>query len=109
MTCEEYEIRIGKLLDDELSPTDSAGVFSHLAICQDCRRWFHANLRLSAELSKQTIRPEGTEHLIRTAELAPHPLRIALPRGPRPSSLALFTVLVLLVGVIFSASVYTLP
>jgi hypothetical protein len=32
-----------------------------------------------------------------------------LPRGPRPSSLALFTVLVLLVGVIFSASVYTLP
>ncbi|HAL55127.1 MAG TPA: hypothetical protein DCP63_01290 [Bacteroidetes bacterium] len=50
MKCEEHELRISKLADNELADHVTPELFTHLAGCSDCRTFFRFTLRLRFDL-----------------------------------------------------------
>lgn len=52
MSCEEYKQMASRLIDGEVSPGASAGIFAHLASCEECRRFFHQVQELHGSLQR---------------------------------------------------------
>lgn len=113
MTCELYQMQIGRLLENELRGEESSAVFAHLADCSVCRDFFHASLQVRAELKNaETITaPDELDDHMRAAGLIPKEqptsrrisiwdLRIAFPL-PAAASIALL----LIIGSLFVAPV----
>ena len=71
MTCEEYQARISRLLDGELSSEQSPEVFTHLGTCRECRSFYHRlqNLNASLEQVRQVGIPPSAS-----------PLRLVFPK-----------------------------
>ena len=57
MSCEEYEQMASRLIDGEISPGASAGIFAHLASCEECRRFFHQVQELHGSLERMAEPP----------------------------------------------------
>ena len=57
MKCDEHQIIISAYLDDEASPGESAGIFVHLAVCEECRLF----LRTLTEIKLRAAREGGYE------------------------------------------------
>jgi anti-sigma factor RsiW len=50
MNCEEYQQQVSKLLDSALEKTKSPELFSHLGVCEECREFFTATMRIRAAM-----------------------------------------------------------
>jgi len=113
MTCEQYQMQIGQLLDNELRGEESSTVFAHLGACFACRDFFHASLQVRAELmnAETVTAPDELDDRMRAAGLIPTEqpfsrktsiwdLRVAFPL-PAAASIALL----LIIGSLFVAPV----
>lgn len=111
MTCEQYQMQIGQLLENELRGEESSTVFAHLGACSECRDFFHASLQVRAELmnAEPITAPDELDDRMRASGLIPaeQPLsrktsiwdmRIAFPL-PAAASIALL----LIIGSLFIA------
>ena len=52
MSCDEHQLMISRLLDGELPPGASSGVFAHLAGCPECQLFYHRLQTLNASLEQ---------------------------------------------------------
>ncbi|MBI3110773.1 MAG: zf-HC2 domain-containing protein [Ignavibacteriales bacterium] len=111
MTCEQYQMQIAQLFDNELRGEESSTVFAHLGACSECRDFFQASLQVRAELmNAETITaPDELDDRMRGAGLIPTEqtfsrktsiwdLRIVFPL-PTAASIALL----LIIGSLFVA------
>lgn len=105
MTCEQYQMQIGQLLENELRGEESSTMFAHLGACSACRDFFHASLQVRAELmnAEPITAPDELDDRMRAAGLIPTEqttprktsiwdLRIAFPL-PAAASIALLLIL----------------
>jgi predicted anti-sigma-YlaC factor YlaD len=67
MSCEEYEQMASRLIDGEISPGASAGIFAHLASCEECRRFFHQVQELHGSLQRFAEPPIPAVPTLRSA------------------------------------------
>jgi len=60
MNCEEYQIRIGRLLDREDDARSASDTFAHLAQCPACREHLHEmqELHVMLEVAATSAAPE---------------------------------------------------
>ncbi len=72
MKCDEHQIIISAYMDDEASPGESAGIFAHLAVCEECRLF----LRTLTEMRLRAAREGGYE-----APSAAEPLAVSRTYG----------------------------
>lgn len=111
MTCEQYQMQIGQLLDSELRGEESSALFAHLSACSECRDFFQGSLQVGAELmnAEPISAPDELDERMRAAGLIPTErpssrkttiwdLRIAFPL-PAAASIALL----LIIGSLFVA------
>lgn len=105
MTCEQYQMHIGQLLDHELPEKESPVLFAHLSACSECRDFFQASMQVRAELmsAEPITAPDELDDRMRGAGLIPaeQPLprrtsiwdmRVAFPL-PAAASIALLLIL----------------
>lgn len=105
MTCEQYQMQIGQLLENELRGEESSPLFAHLGVCSVCRDFFQASLQVGAELknAEPITAPDELDDRMRAAGLIPKgqptsrrisiwDLRIAFPL-PAAASIALLLIL----------------
>ena len=117
MNCEEYGLRVSRLLDNTLEKSSLPDVFAHLGVCDQCRQFFQSALEIRRTLHEAPPLPmseamdEGvarfmTVQALSSAEDAP--VRFA-PRGysPRFSTRTfLLAILLLVIGcMMFSTSI----
>ena len=111
MTCEQYQMQICQLLENELRGEESSALFTHLSACSECRDFFRVSLQVRAELmsAEPITAPDELDDRMRAAGLIPTErpssrktsiwdLRIAFPL-PAAASIALL----LIIGSLFVA------
>jgi anti-sigma factor RsiW len=67
MSCEDFETRLGDLLDGLLDPEQCAAIETHLAECPHCGA-VHRDLQHLARLCRQSHRPRMPEDVRRRIE-----------------------------------------
>jgi len=107
MKCDEYQRMINKFIDHELKAAECSAMFDHLGTCMECRQFYDSINALGTELDKipfpneeVTFRQSGWSKRQPTYSIADHK-RIA----PRPSTLAVAIIVLLVVGLLFSVNV----
>ncbi len=72
MSCDNYERMISKMVDGEVQPDESAGVFAHLSGCAACRSFYRDVQRVGSSLDRLVDSvPEATIHELRVPSLQP--------------------------------------
>lgn len=113
--CDEFQLKISRLTDGELSDDQAADVFFHLASCRECRSFFGAlqsmNTALAAESLEEPLVDAGVPWVLRE--------RDAMPRGRMTSHrwlqrrlaipLPALGSMILLLGVLLAAIVLGVP
>jgi predicted anti-sigma-YlaC factor YlaD len=107
MTCADHQRSINRFIDREVKATGCTELFEHLGQCEECRRFFDSILTLGAELEKiQSLTTEMPVPLGLASVRQPN-YQVADQRtiAPRPSSILLAIVVMLVVTLLFSVDV----
>jgi anti-sigma factor RsiW len=72
MNCEEYQEKISRYLDSDLTDREAQDLFSHLAGCTQCRSMLHNMIQLQSVIHRSPA-PEPPESLDRKVLSIPEP------------------------------------
>ncbi len=61
MTCGEYQEQVSQYIDGELGEQDSAGLFSHLSKCKECRMSLKGFLELRSSIQDEILKGASAE------------------------------------------------
>lgn len=65
MNCEEFEIQISQMIDQELEDMETAALFGHMSLCRACREFHLSALQLRSMLQKSdhAVQPTASGYL----------------------------------------------
>ena len=74
MTCETYQEMISEFVDGELRAVETAGLFNHLAVCEQCRTFLSMMVRVRhsvATMPQPSVRPELDARVLQIPRRSP--------------------------------------
>jgi len=116
-TCEGYQEKVSRLIDNELGERESPSLFEHLGLCEECRRFLQTNLRIRSGMQEHgpLLAPVHLDQKVLGTTLTTRglvPGRLAIPSGlwkrrvSLPASLAAAVVVLLMLGSIVLSSLW---
>jgi predicted anti-sigma-YlaC factor YlaD len=116
MNCEQYQLNVSKLIDNELNEADSAGLFTHMGSCAACREFFRTLVRVQSMMD--TLHVPEPIGLVNSFQTPGHPIAKTAPimhlyrkvRETRiPVSVAAAAVIVAMAGTVALSSLFVHP